>query len=103
MTTLRDRALEWLRGKEPTAIVGWRSMPERCPLANLLREVAGAAYPLVRRDGSYKTDIRPPLDKWLRPGPWALAANATVRDPRDTPVTADECLALWEAIPDAPP
>jgi hypothetical protein len=97
---LRDTALEWLRGKDPGSIAGYRKTPDRCPLANLLREVGGAPFPLVGPE-RYRTSVIPPDDARKPLSAWARAAVRAVDDggPKDTPITVGETLALWEGIP----
>jgi hypothetical protein len=95
----RDKALAWLRTKQPRAVVGLRGRAGRCPTAELLRELAGAPDPAVYSD-TYRMDrMNSPtlrLPGWTRRAEAATDAGGE----RDSPVTAAEALRLWEEIPE---
>lgn len=96
----RDTALEWLRSKDPSAVVGQRGRPGCCPLSNMLRERASAPDPAVFQR-TYRMERH--ASRTLALGAWAQAAVAAVDagGPRCQEVTAAEALRAWEAIADA--
>lgn len=95
----RDQALAWLRSRAPDQRVGMRCRPGACPLAEFLRDAAGAPNPAVFQ-ASYRLERQD--GPTFKLGPWARAAVAAVdaSGARHTWLTAAEVLPIWEGIPD---
>jgi hypothetical protein len=96
---VRTKALDWLRSKDPAAVVGQRGRPGCCPLANMLRELASAPDPAIFA-GTYRLERQAgrtfPLGGWARAAVIALDASGA----RCSEATAAEVLRIWEGIPD---